>query len=77
MAYSERTYQSGLQHTVGEELSSLTGQLGQAGEDIAHRGRELTRQAQHGAEDAVRERPLAMLIAAAVIGFALGALWKL
>ena len=44
--------------------------------DMAERGREMGEQAQEAAQAMVTERPLISIAIAAVLGFALGALWK-
>lgn len=70
---------SGLQDTVNRGMSSISEQMGGgsgAASDLARRGRWVGEEMQSSAAMAMRERPIATIVAVAVISFALGALWR-
>lgn len=62
--------------TIGRKVSDMADGLGPTGRDIVDRGRHYGEQAQTAAEQAVHQRPIAMLVVAVALGFALGALWR-
>jgi hypothetical protein len=69
---------SGLQDTVSRGMQSITDQMGASStaSDLARRGRWVGEEVQSSAVMAMRERPIATIVAVAVISFALGALWR-
>lgn len=65
-----------LKDTAERHISELSDRARSEVHSMAERGREMGAEAQQAAQSMVMERPLMSIALAAVLGFALGALWK-
>jgi len=74
---------SKIKDKAADQFNKVAGQAEDIANRVAHQGREASESMQKVAgnfkgalHSSVREQPMATLVAAAIVGFVLGALWK-